>query len=226
MCPDHARRGQIIRKKCQNSYIHQPTIINKFNGKTEINGLYWRRKHSFKCLRPLSVIYADLESFSGFIDVRNISAFDKTPKSAEKIQMSMSYSYCFAQLYQNIRVPRELRFPRVKFCSHTRDSSEKDLYIDFLLSLRSDLVKHSQWIENVLQKDRGVPSPNTWSAHMIKYFKNCNSCQFCGRIFGTRCWSEASKSFYQVQKNFDHNHYSSPFGFPAIHTSIRAVLCR
>ena len=226
MCPDHARRGQIIKKKCLNSFIHLPTIINKFNGKTQVNGLYWKRKDAFKCLRPLSVIYADLESFSGGIDVRNISAFDKTPRSAEKIQLSMSYSYCFAQLYQNIKVPRNLRFPRIKFCSHTGDNTEKDLYIDFLLSLRNDLVRHSQWIENVLTKDRGVPSPNTWSAEMIRYFKSCNSCQFCGRIFGTRLWSAASKSFYHVQKNFDHNHYQTPFGFPAIYTSIRAILCR
>ena len=49
------KRGCLGRRKSKNQLIHRPYIKNQFTGKIERNGLRFRRGHSYKLLRPLSL---------------------------------------------------------------------------------------------------------------------------------------------------------------------------
>ena len=60
ICQNH-KRGVIGRRRVQNSLIHRPYKFNKWNGKLERNGIFFRRKWVYRQLAPLGFVIFDYE---------------------------------------------------------------------------------------------------------------------------------------------------------------------
>ena len=176
-CAKDSRRGSAQpRKRSRNIYIHRPTVFNKFFNREEVNGLFWKRSDNSKLIKPLIHIYADIECFCT-TPQQNNDMFERVPSKAVQQQTIMSYAYCIKCLYPKIALPEVLTAPRMRFCSQTTDSSDKDLFLSFFLNLRNDLVTHAKWIRELLSHDRPPPPPSQRSPQMRAYFLSITHCQ-------------------------------------------------
>ena len=192
------------RRKTQNTLIHTTHKVNKFNKKLERQGLSWNRGYAFMQLRPSMFLYLDYECSNVRID-----DFDETgtshrpalsgitstaPKNAEIYLPILSYSYVATSLYDNHPLPPALtapRFQRINIPGNPDpESAERDLFVSLLLSLRKDLLLAHLHIENILQTTPPAPPLNKRSAEFQTYFASISGCQFCGRRFGSKRWSE------------------------------------
>ena len=225
-CPIDGRRSSTLpRKKSLNMYLHRPYILNRFSGKVEVNSLKWKSKNSIFTVRPLVLGFADYESFGQNVSKEKPSLFEKRPSKASKIQTSMSWAYCFRSLYEDVPLPKCLQLPRIKFCSYTNDSTEPSLYIAFLLSLRADLERIDQFLQDTLKKDPGAPAMKLRNPQVVAYIKSKPNCDICGRFFGQKYFSAISKTHYRLQRCYDHCHYTNSFPSTSATANLRAVTC-
>ena len=225
-CSIESRKGSApARLRSRNQFIHMPTKMNHFKNRLEVNSLTWRRSKNYTLIKPLTIGFADLESYNVDMPNNNESIYKKIPSNATRTQTAMSYCYNFCSLYPSIPLPPSLKSPRVRFCPQTPECSDRELFLSFFLSLRNDLWEHSKFLESVLSKDAPPLPLNQRSARMVKYFKSVLYCLICGRKFGSKAYSHKTKRYYTVHRQFDHDHYSAS-AFPATQSGLRAVLCQ
>ena len=226
ICPSAVRRGSTMpRKRSRNQFLHQPFIVNRFTGRTEVNSLKFRRSDNHKTLMPLSIGWMDLESFSGPMPI-STSIYEKPPRSAISQQRSMSWAYVFSSPYKEIPLPTNLNLPRIRFCAETEDSDERSLYIALFLSMRSDLESHLKHLESVLVKDLGANPTNMRNPRLVQYIRSVECCQLCGSVFGRKKFSVVSQKYYETKRAFDHCHLTNKTQFPSLSSNLRAVLCQ
>lgn len=201
-CARDSRRGSAQpRKISRNILIHRPTVLDKFTNKMVTNTLTWKRSDNYRLIKPLVTIYGDLESYTTPTQKQtNNDIFGTTPSRAVQKQSVMSYAYTFKSLYPQIHLPPELSRPRLRFCSQTSESSDRDLFLSFFISLRNDLVRHAKWLRQLLSRDAPPPPPSQRTPQMRDYFKSVTNCQVkvlfskkyffsCTRYYITLCQS-------------------------------------
>ena len=226
-CSIDARRGSAVaRLRSRNRFIHLPKKMNRFSNRLEVNCLAWQRSQNFKLIKSLTIAFADLEAYNINLPDEVGSIYTKVPTNAMKTQKAMSYCYCFKSLYPSIPLPTTLASPRVRFCPQTPESSDEDLFLSFFLNLRSDLLEHSKFLHSVLSKDVPPTPAHLRSPRLIAFFKGIKFCFICGKRFGSKSWSNVSKKYYVVRRQYDHDHYSASSSFPMIQSGLRAVLCQ
>ena len=234
---DGISRNWLGRRRSLNVLLHRTHYVNKFTGRTEPYGLTFRPGDSYMTLRNLSFVSLDFESFNkNPRDVVHGSAFENVPTGTEYVQTPMSWAYCHKSLYKNHPLPDCLKTPRFRRIDESDPfQAEKEFFLSLLLSLRKDLLLHSQYLTSVFEKDKGPPKPDDRSVDDIIKMMNQTRCLLCSRRFGSIVTIERRGptggkivTKYRVKRCFDHDHagdegsHTFPFSGP----KLRAVLCQ
>lgn len=221
ICQNH-KRGVIGRRRVQNSLIHRPYKFNKWNGKLERNGIFFRRKWVYRQLAPLGFVIFDYEQYHEKVDVNRVRASNfEGPfnRSTETVQVPMAFSHVMKSNYTEHPLPPHLSLPRVKFLNPHEENSERTFFTDLLTSMRDDLISYHDWMMDILSQDQGPLQERYRTAQDLAYFRSVGFCQLCGQTFGSKLWSETTKSYYKVKKCYDHDHYLRNS------KNVRAVIC-
>ena len=214
------KRGNIGRRKSKNVLVHKPMKKNRFTGKIEPNGLFFKRGHAFKMLRPLGLSFLDFEASNENVESPNIERSNEHPKSAKTVHTPLSYSYCFASTYPEIPLPPSLKSVRTKYLDPSNGSTQKTFFLNLLLRIRKDMMAFHEHLRSVLSRDSAPPRPDSRPTWMKMLFSKTRTCGICGSFFFSKKTSLKTKKSYRVIPVFDHNH------FLADSTQLRAVLCQ
>ena len=179
-CTNQAR-GVLGRRKSRNILIHRPYVYNSFTNKKERNGLWFKKGFNYRRLRPLALGWMDFESYHVALTERsvNTNAFVKQPPSALAIQTPMSYAIAYTSLYPHIAIPPELSDVRIKFLDES-NATLKDFYISLLLTIRKDLFLLSNFLRDVLSRDRPPPNMRERTFQQRLHIMSVSHCQICG----------------------------------------------
>ena len=221
ICIDR-KRGVSGKRRATNRLLHQPYRLNKFNGRKEVNGMFFQRGKCARLLKPLSLSCLDFENFSRTITEESAanSVFENIPGSASTIQTPLSYSIQHRSLYPDIPLPESLDSPRIKFIDESDPAPEQSFFLSLLYTIREDLLLHSRFIRDLLANDRPPPPMNRRTAEQIAYIMSVARCQICAVLFGSRKVSPKTKESYVVKRCFDHFHFLQDS------SRIRAVTCQ
>ena len=223
-------RHSVARRRTKNILIHRPYQLNRWSGRMEVNAMTWKRAWNYTLLRPLCILFSDLEAYNVNLPDNSSNLFQKIPNNSISAQQIMSYQYVFKSMYPSIALPPELALPRVKFCPHKPGATERDLFISYFLSLRDDLQKHANFLQSILRKDVPPPPQSQRSVHELAQMLASTNCEICGKKFGSTSYSKRSKKSYVVKKAWDHHHYMNSVNFPVKNDTkygtLKAVLCQ
>ena len=201
---DHKPKLIQGRRKTENKLLHVTHKINPFTNKLERQGLSWNRGHSFMQIRPSLFFYIDFECANIKLDQlddtgtshrEGLSSNTSAPPNNSEVYLPiLSYSYVVTSLYENHPLPASLtapRFQRINIPENPDpEAAERDFYLSLFLSLRKDLLLAHLHMENVLKNTPPPPPPDKRPAEFQAYYNSIVNCEFCGRRFGSKRWSE------------------------------------
>ena len=157
---------------------------NRFTGKIEKNGLFFKRGANFKLLKPLSLGYIDFESCHELLPEDRSSMDQKDhPRTAVAIQTPLSFSLSYASTYKEIPLPPPLQQVRMKFLDKRNGSTVKDFFLNLLLTLRKDLLEHHKHMQGVLSRNSAPPTPAYRPGWIKNIFLKSQFCSLCGKTF-------------------------------------------
>lgn len=211
---EHRKRGvKAYRRKSNNILLHQPFKLNKFTGKTMINGLTFERAKLYTLLKPLSLAFLDFESYNTPVSDStsfnpNSCVYEGVPNTAVFSQCPMSFCYLLQCLYQEQHpLPDYLRDIRLGYCKEQTAGAIKDFFLGLLLDIRKDLENQGRFLAEVVSSDPGVPTTQTLSTKDRINFFSAKFCQICGKRFGSHYIHPKTKKKIYIQKCKDHDHF-------------------
>ena len=208
----HQKRGKGGgRRKCNNTLIHKPLILNKFTGKTQLNGLTFKKSKLYTVLKPLSLAFLDFESYNTPVSDSSSPkscVYEGVPNTAIFLQSPLSYCYLLRSLYHDQHpLPECLKAVRLRCCEQQTDVAIKDFFIALLLDIRRDLESHGQFLAEVIASDPGVPSMQRLTMKDRIHFLSAKFCQICGKRFGSHYFHPRTKKKIIILKCKDHDHF-------------------
>ena len=108
-------------------------------------------------------------------------SYDKT---GIKTLPPLSLAYTSVSLYEEHKLPKELREPRfIRINKNNIVEGEKDFFIRILLQLREDLVLHHRHILKATKLDKPPPPKHQRDKRLEAYYSSVKECQCCGIPF-------------------------------------------
>ena len=177
VCLSFPTGARVSKRRAKNRIISHHLTNNIFTGKTEVSGLTFKRGELHKLLVPLTLSSCDIEAF--LHDSTGLSH----PTNAEKIHSVFAYALAHSSLHNHLPLPQNLSCPR-GMCYNPSTESETDFMLSFLLTLRDDAKKLSNFINDAFELDPGPPIPNKNFTPEDKLKWNLSTrCIFCGNKF-------------------------------------------
>lgn len=195
VCNDRRRNPRTGRKKVTNTIIHRPFIVDRYTGKVQKNGLYFKKGNYHTMIKDAAMMVLDFECGQKHIDKADPptnTLFESTPKKAIKTLPPLSYCYTSISLYEDINLPNELTTPRFKCVDSSNPSTgENDFFISLLLSMRKDLYLHHEHIRSIILRNKPPEPVHLRDPYLMSVYSAITHCNLCGSKFGS--WRRSSK---------------------------------
>ena len=177
VCSSFPTGGKVTKRRAKNRIISNHLTTNPFNGKTEVNGLKFKRGDLNKLILPVCLSAFDIESM-----MKKPSAEVPHPSGADKIHTVFAYALAHCSLHDHLPLPPTLSRPRG--CIFDPDhQSEEQFMLSFLLTLRNDAKPLSNFLKESLERDPGVPPFHSFSESTKCRWALSNRCIYCGNKF-------------------------------------------
>lgn len=195
--------GRCQPRRSRNIKVHIDNMTDPATGQQRPNGLFYKRGHLYRAVRPLISTFYDSEAITEEITTKD---HPNAPNSAYSQQRIFSLAYVHASLYNDHKLTNDLSQVRsLTYDPHKQD--ERHFHITFLKLLKQDLIKISEFVDRALESDIGPPIFQQMTNQEKNYFMTKTNCDLCDRRFGTKYFCKTKKQWTMTVRQADHDHF-------------------